>query len=133
MPFDADRLAELLAARREPALRLALLFGSRASGRAGADSDVDLAVLADRPLDAAERESLREATMEAFGVPLDLVDLYRAPYPVTGEALGGRRLLGDDERFAALAVRHLVDREDFGPLHDRLIGERLDAWLRTSS
>ena len=131
MDIDVGKLTRLLVERPGPSARLALLFGSHGDGRARRDSDIDLALLYDDPISSATRFALIEDIGAAFGRPVDLVDLHRAPFPVTGEALGGRRLIGDDETYAALAVRHLVDRADFGPLHDGLLNRRLDAWLRT--
>ena len=78
-----------------PEIRLALLFGSRASGRPRADSDIDLAILADSPLAPERRACIIEAVALATGCPIDLVDLYHAPEPVLGEALKGVRLLGN--------------------------------------
>ena len=130
MIFDRDRLAALLASREAPGVRLALLFGSRGRGTATPGSDIDLALLCTRAMSGAERLDLIGDIGALFGLPVDLIDLHHAPYPVTGEALGGDRLIGDAETFATLATRHLTDREDFGPLHDRAIDAKLDRWLR---
>lgn len=129
--IDLAKLTALLVERPAPAVRLALLFGSRASGGPRENSDIDLALLCDTPISTAQRFELIGDVGATFGLPVDLVDLYRAPYPVTGEALGGVRLIGDDDTYASLATRYLTDREDFGPLHDRLLDRRLDTWLRT--
>lgn len=43
-----------------PALKLAILFGSTAKGSARADSDIDIAVLGQHPLTAAEKTDLIE-------------------------------------------------------------------------
>ena len=112
-----------------PEIRLALLFGSRASGRARADSDVDLAVLADAPLGAERRASIIAALALATGVPVDLVDIYHAPEPVLGEALKGVRLLGDAAVHAQLVTRHVLNAADFLPLRERILSERCTAWI----
>lgn len=63
-------------AARHPALRLVLLFGSRARGDATARSDWDLGYLADAGLD---REALLADLVMALGTEaIDLVDLDRA-------------------------------------------------------
>jgi len=131
MHLDTNTLGDTLARVAGPDLRLALLFGSQASEHARPDSDIDIGILCDAPLNTGQRTALERAVTQAFGRELDLVDLYHAPYPITGEAVRGHRLLGDVATHAALTTRALVDREDFGPLHDRLINDRLDAWLRT--
>ena len=131
MTIEIPVLERLLSARASPRVRLALLFGSQADGSARPDSDIDLALLCDRPLSGEERSALVADVGRTFGRAVDLVDLHRAPYPVTGEALGGRRVIDDGTAYAELAAKHLADREDFGPLVDRMLNERLDAWLRT--
>jgi len=121
-------LVELLEPYRE--LRLALLFGSRARGTGRMDSDVDLAVLGHARLSAETRIAIIGDIGAASGWPIDLIDLHGTPEPVTGEALEGVRLLGDDATFADLLSRHLVHVEDFMPLQKRMRDERRSRWLR---
>ncbi len=121
MPLDTRKLTDLLAERFGTSLRLALLFGSHADGRAREDSDIDLALLCDEPVCSADRLALIGDIGAAFGLPVDLVDLHRAPYPVTGEALRGRRLIGDDETYAALAVRDTPRKGGDGLRHPRFL------------
>lgn len=126
MHLPPEELAAVL--RPFPGLRLALLFGSLARGTAGGASDIDLAILADRPLDADLRVAITGAVAERFGRAVDLVDLYAVPEPITGEALGGRRLLGDDAAQGELLYRHLCNVADFLPLRNRILDERRRAW-----
>lgn len=112
-----------------PEIRLALLFGSRASGSPRADSDIDLAVLADSPLAPERRASIIEAVALATGCPVDLVDLYHAPEPILGEALKGVRLLGNAATHAQLVSRHVLNAADFLPLRERILTERRSAWI----
>jgi len=60
-------LARLLS--QYPEIRLAILFGSQATGKATTDSDIDLAVLADTPLNTATRFKLIEEIGLEFGSP----------------------------------------------------------------
>lgn len=60
---------------RHPEIRLAIVFGSIARGTARADSDIDLAVLASRPLLAEDKMRLIADIAAATGRPVDLVDL----------------------------------------------------------
>ena len=122
-----DQLLHALSGFRE--IRLALLFGSRASGRSRPESDVERAVLAHSPLAAARRASIIEAVALATGCPVDLVDLYHAPEPVLGEALKGRRLLGCSDVHAQLVTRHVLNAADFLPLRERILSERRAAWI----
>ncbi|MGE0489621.1 MAG: nucleotidyltransferase domain-containing protein [Vulcanimicrobiota bacterium] len=96
-------------ARRENLVG-AWLFGSQASGRAGPGSDVDIAVLAARPLTLEERLELQAALEDALkGVEVDLVDLRRASVVLQFEALHGIRLLvrqaDEVARFSSLVGR----------------------------
>ena len=78
-----------------PNVRLAMLFGSLATGRDRPDSDVDVAILADRPLSAELKAEWIGALSAATGRPVDLVDLRTAGEPLLGQVLKGRRLVGD--------------------------------------
>ena len=129
MPPLKTRLQELLA--RQPGIRQAWLFGSVANERAGYESDLDIAVELDRPLDAQTRLDLIEALATASGRPIDLIDLKTAGEPLLGQILQhGRRLLGSDSDYAALIRRHVFDNEDFMPYVRRLLQERRQAWIR---
>ena len=121
------QLAQLLA--RYPQLRLAMLFGSLATGRARPDSDIDLGVLADEPIPAVLKLKLIEAIGVKFGRPVDIVDLYDAPEPVLGQVFKGKRLLGDNPTYARLLTRHLVNTADFAPLQQRILAGRRAAWI----
>ena len=128
MDDSIPKLSALLAERDD--LVLALLFGSRAAGTARPDSDVDLALLGRGPLGTDVKLEVMRRVGAAFGTAVDVVDLHGTPEPVTGEALAGVRLLGDDRTFAELLIRHLDNVEDFIPLQRRILDERRERWLR---
>ncbi len=107
---------------RHPCIRLAVQFGSLAKGGARSDSDLDLAVSADHLLNANEKMQLVAELAEATGRPVDLVDLATVGEPLLGQILkGGKRLLGEDDRFAALLLKHLFDEADFMPYRRRIL------------
>lgn len=111
-------------------VRLAILFGSRATGRATANSDLDLAVRTAAPLKAAEKIALIEKLATATGLPIDLIDLTHAGEPLLGQILKhGVRLQGSDEDYANLLTRHLFDAADFLPYRRRILAERRQAWI----
>jgi uncharacterized protein len=110
-------------------VKLAILFGSQAVGTARADSDIDLAVLGEAPLSVAQKQLLIAEIAEAFGVPVDLVDLHSAGEPLLGQVFKGQRLLGSSTLYAQLLSRHLIDSADFLPLQQRILKERREAWL----
>lgn len=115
--------------RGYPEIRVAFLFGSRASGAAGPESDIDVGVLADTPIDPERKLSLIEALGLELGVPADVVDLHGAPEPVLGEVLRGRRIIGDDATHAKLVTAHVINAADFLPLRQRILAERRAAWI----
>jgi len=111
-------------------LTFAVLFGSVAAGQPRVDSDLDLAVAADRPLTVAEKIALTQALAESTGRPIDLIDLSTAPEPLLGQIVQhGRRLLGSDTLFGNLISRHLIEQEDFLPIRSRILTERRAAWI----
>jgi len=113
-----------------PEVGLAVLFGSMASGRARADSDVDIAVAAKRALSVAQKIALTQALAEKTGRPIDLVDLKTAPEPLLGQIVQhGRRLMGSDTQFGELIYRHLMEQADFIPYQNRVLAQRKMAWI----
>lgn len=123
-----EHITETLSA--EPDIRLAYVFGSMAADSAGPASDLDVAVLADRPLDAARRAELIARLADRIGRPVDLVDLHAAGVMVLRSALcGGRRLVCRDRRaHEQLVNRMLTDTEDFLPYRERMLRQRRRAW-----
>ncbi len=113
---------------RYPNLRLAMLFGSQATGQAVAASDIDLGLLFDMPLTGSDKLRIIEAIGAEFGRPVDIVDLFYVPEPVTGQVFKGKRLLGDDIVYAELLTKHLINTADFLPLRERILTERRTAW-----
>jgi uncharacterized protein len=127
-PTLEAQLRKLLASF--PAITLAVLFGSVAAGRARADSDLDIAVSAQRPLTAAEKIALTQALAETTGRPIDLIDLATVAEPLLGQIVQhGARLLGSDTLFANLISRHLFENADFMPYRTRVLAERRRAWI----
>lgn len=110
-------------------IKLAMLFGSQATGVARPDSDVDLGLLLETPLSSRLKLELIELIGAELGRPVDIVDLYYAPEPVLGQVLKGKRLLGDNASYAALLSKHLMNAADFVPLQQRILAERRAAWI----
>ncbi len=104
------------ALRAGPALRLAILFGSQASGRVHAESDVDVAIVpVDPELTLADELALQDAIARAAERDVDLVRADRADPIVRREIARGRPLLeerpGIFARFAADAMLEYLDME----------------------
>ncbi len=128
MPSIIDQIRSVL--NRHPGIHQAVLFGSVAEGRARPDSDLDLAVSAEGPLEAAEKQQLIAELAETVGRPIDLIDLATAGEPLLGQVLAhGKRVIGDDEAYANLLLRHLYAEADFVPYRDRILRERRGKWI----
>ncbi len=126
---DLDKqLAEFVS--RYPQFKLAILFGSQATGGVTKKSDIDLALLSDAPISSSLKLELVEKIGARFGRPVDIVDLYFAAEPVLGQVFKGKRLLGDDATYARLLTKHLINTADFVPLQQRILAERRNAWIK---
>ena len=93
MDESALREAADLVRSRWPGTLVVYLFGSEARGGAGAESDVDLAVVAPRSLAAYERFVLQEDLARTLGRDVDLVDLRVASEALKLEVIRGGRVL----------------------------------------
>jgi predicted nucleotidyltransferase len=121
---DAELLLRAVAnaAKSLPEIQAAFLFGSQASGRARADSDVDVAVLID---DAAARAAARtrlRRVIEAFAAHvaadrLDVVILNDAPPALAFQVLKSGELAFERDRVALhrFRVRTYARHSDFEP------------------
>jgi predicted nucleotidyltransferase len=105
-------------------VRVALLFGSRARGRARPGSDADVAVEG-RGLNPL---ALAADLSEAAGVEVDVVDLSRAGYPLLNAVLRDGILLHEGERGAAASwrTRAILQTETDRPWFERM----RDAYLK---
>ena len=125
---DRARVKQVL--EKHATIRLAVLFGSLARGEADQDSDLDLAIGADRPLDTHEKIQLIAELAEALGRPVDLVDIYSAGEPLLGQIVTrGKKILGTDADFAFVLNKHLLNQADFMPYRSRILKERRQAWI----
>jgi len=117
-----DRLADI--GNECPEVRLIVLFGSVALGRARADSDVDIGVVCDR---AADLDALYVALAPRLQTGrLDLVDLTHAgPLLAFQVARSGlllfERELGEFRRFQSLASRRYADTKKLRDAQRRAI------------
>ena len=96
---------------RLPALLSVYLFGSRANGHAGPDSDIDLAVLVEGKLDPVETWDLAQLLAGQADCDVDLVDLRRASTVMQHQIItSGRRLWEKDSRAALYESFILSDK-----------------------
>ncbi len=127
MNVVAQQLSDLLSLYS--GLKVAILFGSQASGMASPKSDIDLALLFDEPMSSELRVELIELIGRKFGRPVDIVDMYHAPEPILGQVFKGVRLIGDNASYANILSKHLLNAADFLPLRERILAERRHAWI----
>jgi predicted nucleotidyltransferase len=105
--FDERSLLEILRAQVVDPVA-AYLFGSVARGDTSATSDLDIAVLAARPLAEAHRLAVEEQLAVAAGRDVDLVDLRRASTVLRAQVVGHGRLLFETDATARELFEDLV-------------------------
>lgn len=111
--------------RRVTGIAAVYLFGSAAAGVETPDSDLDLAVLANRPLAPLERFDVQEAVAAAIGRDVDLVDLRGASTVMQAQVVSTGRVVLDADpgtraRFETVAYSAyaLLNEERAGILED---------------
>lgn len=111
----------------DPDVRLAVLFGSQASGRTHAGSDADVAVALDGEMSSARRGELSARLSGALGCEVDVVDLRTAQGELLAQiVLGGKvAVKRDASLLAELAIRALAYREDMRPLVLRTLKDKM--------
>lgn len=123
-PLGEPLLSQLrLALRQFPGVRLALLFGSEARGRAHEGSDVDVAVLAPRD----DLLALASRLSEGCGRDVDVVALDDPGIPLLEELVRDAKLLyeRDQGAYASWRSRALTTLDIDGPGYARM----REAWL----
>ena len=117
----AERLTESLAAEiaatfPERKVHGAWLFGSHARGEARSDSDIDVGLLCDQPLDPVAVFDAGGRLAARCGMAVDLVDLRRAGTLLRVEATHrGRPLVPLDLEARLFATHSLADHAAFAP------------------
>ena len=113
-----------------PYITLVVLFGSVAAGSQRAESDLDIAVAANKTLSADDKMTLISLLAECTGRPIDLIDLSAVSEPLLGQVLRyGRRILGSDTEYGKFISRHVFEQADFMPYRTRMLAERRMAWI----
>ena len=137
LPPDLNDRIRLLADAwaTDPAIAAVYLFGSRASGRPGPRSDVDLAVTLAAALDATARWRKRlDLTADAchrLGTDaVDVVVLEDAPAVLGHRVLGRGRLLCEPQPRRRVTVaegilRRYLDEEPLRRVLDASLGQRI--------
>ena len=107
-----------------PSLSAIYLFGSRARGTAGPDSDADLAILADAPPDPVALWTLAGDLADLAGCPVDLVDLRAASTVMQYQIImAGRRLWARDAGVDLYETFILSEKTALDEARARLLGD----------
>ncbi len=116
---------------RFPDVKLCILFGSTALGKASNRSDVDIAVAGDKALAPDTCLELLEALSVATGREIDLVDLTVSWGPILAQALSKGIVIQnlDTALYAGLISRMLFNQADMMPYYDRILRERRERFL----
>ncbi len=114
-----------------PEVKLCIVFGSAASGRASERSDLDIAVAAAQALTPDMCLQLTEACQAATNRPTDLVDLMAVSGPILKQVLSKGRVVQNHDKnlYARLISRMLFDQADMMPYYDRILRERRKRFL----
>ena len=115
-----DILVETLR-ERIPSLLAVYLFGSASSGLTHPESDIDVAILAGRPLDPAALWETAQAVAQRLGRDLDLVDLDAASAVMRMQIVGNGTRLFCADRPRCEAFEDFV-YSDFARLNEERAG-----------
>ncbi len=112
-------------------IKLIILFGSRATEKAGMRSDTDIAALADHPLTIEEKGQIAEEAGRILGVSedaIDIADIWRAPPLLQQEIAQNGKLLHGDAfdfiRFRVLAWKRYLDTAKFRRARERALAKQ---------
>ena len=133
---ELSQLQELLRGRSD--VRLAYLFGSRASNRQRPSSDIDIAVLFAGVPAPADLDRLTAELASAARQSVDLVDLGTAPPLLAHEVVSQKKVLVclDEEervRFEARVIARYLDTAHLRQVQHGYLRNRIEARRATSS
>jgi len=120
----SDRIANVL--EREPGLKLAIMYGSAAAERMRPDSDVDVAVLFENPLNLEQKMDLIYRLEREPKRDVDLVDLFNLSGTILKQILCKGRLVinNDTGALTRLYQRMVYNQADMMPYVTRTLMER---------
>lgn len=111
-------------------IKLAIIFGSIAMGKETPESDLDIAILEEKPISTRRKYKLIEKLALKVGRSIDLIDLHTVGEPLLGQILKyGQRIKNNDLLYAQLLTKHVFNEADFMPYQRRILKTRRDKWL----
>lgn len=123
------RITEVL--QGESQLKLAMLYGSAASGSLRPESDVDIAILLNQPLTAEQKVRLSAKLENVVHRQVDLVDLFALSGTILQQILSKGRVLmqKNPEEFTQLLKRMIYNQADMMPYVSRTLLERQQRFI----
>jgi predicted nucleotidyltransferase len=114
-----------------PDIQLCILYGSAATDRLTATSDIDLGIAAHHALNSVEKMTIIESLAIDLGRPVDIVDLQKAVGPILQQILcRGRRVVSKDRLlYANLIKKMLYNQADMMPYYRRILRERRERFI----
>ncbi|MCF6267463.1 MAG: nucleotidyltransferase domain-containing protein [Desulfuromusa sp.] len=112
-------------------IKLAIIYGSVATGTMRKDSDIDIAVLFDHVLAAVEKIELKDILEQALLRDVDLVDLSELSGTILKQILCKGRVVikRDPQQLAQLYKRMIYNQTDVMPYVLRTLEERQQRFL----
>lgn len=125
----SDRIVNVLS--REPGLKLVIMYGSAAAERMRPDSDVDVAVLFDNPLNLEQKMHLINRLERELKHDVDLVDLFNLSGTILKQILCKGRIVINNHTSALtrLYQRMVYNQTDMMPYVTRTLMERQQRFL----
>ncbi len=110
---------------QHPSIRFAILFGSFAKKTNTQESDIDLAIEMDKPLNAEDKLFLLQTFAELTDRRLDLVDLKTIGEPLLSQIVQqGKMLTGTQNDMIQLSIKNVNMMQDFTPYLKRTLAAR---------
>ena len=112
-------------------LRLAIVYGSAASGKMRADSDVDIALLFSQPMKSKAKMEIIEFLSECTDRSLDLIDLYDLNGTILKQVLCTGEVMFQDDSDARyeLMRRMIFNQADMMPYVLRALKQRQERFV----
>jgi predicted nucleotidyltransferase len=116
-------------------VKVVIVYGSAATGKMRKDSDVDVAVLFDKPLDMEGRLAVWDRLTDALKREVDVVDLYDLGGEILHQVLTKGRVVIKNDTYAYFRIlqRMVYNEEDFMPQVRRMLDERIRRFINGSS
>ncbi len=110
---------------QHPSIRFAILFGSFAKKTNTQESDIDIAIQMDKPLNAEDKLFLLQTFAELTDRRLDLVDLKTIGEPLLSQIVQqGKMLTGTQNDMIQLSIKNVNMMQDFTPYLKRTLAAR---------